>query len=323
MIEDPELRRQLAQTMPPLAALGQPRPAALPRIALFGATLAAALGLFWLAVDVGSGYVAPFVPYDLQRRLGESVAEDLIGRPAALPGARRAGGDQRAGHAAGQGGRLSASGQRAHREGRAGQRLHPAGRHPRLLFRPDRPRARRQRAGRRAGARDGSRHALSRDQGAGAAVRRRAAAEVDDRRLLRPRHASARAAACCWRCATAAASSATPTPPRWSCSRSSACAPTALRRFFERMLEKQPDDMASVIGIWSSHPPTAERIAATRRPPTGPPAFSDAQWAALQAVCGPQERLRHPIGPTGSHLLQCRQRTDSKSATGRSLCRLQ
>ena len=39
--------------------------------------------------------------------------------------------------------------------------------------------------------------------------------------------------------------------------------------FFEQMLEKQPDDMASLIGIWSSHPPTAERIAATRRPATG------------------------------------------------------
>ena len=44
-------------------------------------------------------------------------------------------------------------------------------------------------------------------------------------------------------------------------------------RFFERMLEKQPVDMASVIGIWSSHPPTAERIAATRRPATGAARF--------------------------------------------------
>ena len=70
-------------------------------------------------------------------------------------------------------------------------------------------------------------------------------------------------------------------------------------RFFERMLEKQPVDMASVIGIWSSHPPTAERIAATRRPPTGAPAFSDAQWAALQSVCGPKERTPAPDRPKG------------------------
>jgi len=42
-----------------------------------------------------------------------------------------------------------------------------------------------------------------------------------------------------------------------------------------------------VAGIWSTHPPTAERIAATKRPPTGQPAFSDEEWAALKAVCGP------------------------------------
>ena len=131
--------------------------------------------------------------------------------------------------------------------------------------------ARRQRGGRRAGARDGSRHALSRDQGAGAAVRRRAAAEVDDRRLLRSRHRRRRAAACCWRCATAAASSATPTPPRVELLEKLGLRADGVSRFFERMLEKQPVDMASVIGIWSSHPPTAERIAATRRPATGRP----------------------------------------------------
>jgi Zn-dependent protease with chaperone function len=55
--------------------------------------------------------------------------------------------------------------------------------------------------------------------------------------------------------------------------------------FFERMLENQPGDMAAAIGIWSSHPPTRERIEATRRPATGKPAFSDAEWAALRAAC--------------------------------------
>jgi predicted Zn-dependent protease len=56
--------------------------------------------------------------------------------------------------------------------------------------------------------------------------------------------------------------------------------------FFERMLEDQPRDAAALIGIWSSHPPTAERIAATRRPATGTPAFSDAQWQSLRTICG-------------------------------------
>jgi len=55
--------------------------------------------------------------------------------------------------------------------------------------------------------------------------------------------------------------------------------------FFQRMLEERPGDVAAMIGIWSSHPPTAERIAATRRPAAGKPAFSDAEWQSLRAIC--------------------------------------
>ena len=55
--------------------------------------------------------------------------------------------------------------------------------------------------------------------------------------------------------------------------------------FFEQMMDKESTDMAAAAGIWSSHPPTAERIAATKRPPTGKPAFTDAEWKALRNVC--------------------------------------
>ena len=55
--------------------------------------------------------------------------------------------------------------------------------------------------------------------------------------------------------------------------------------FFEKMLEKEPKDMADAAGIWSSHPPTNERIAATRRPATGRSAFTDAEWRAVRNVC--------------------------------------
>jgi hypothetical protein len=51
------------------------------------------------------------------------------------------------------------------------------------------------------------------------------------------------------------------------------------------MLEKEPKDLAAAAGIWSSHPPTNERIAATRRPATGRPAFTDAEWRAVRNVC--------------------------------------
>jgi predicted Zn-dependent protease len=64
--------------------------------------------------------------------------------------------------------------------------------------------------------------------------------------------------------------------------------------FFERLLEQQPRDAAAIAGIWSSHPPTAERVAATRRPATGRPAFSDTEWAALRAACGPRQQPATP-----------------------------
>jgi len=65
--------------------------------------------------------------------------------------------------------------------------------------------------------------------------------------------------------------------------------------FFADLMEKQPTDLAAAAGIWSSHPPTAERIAATKRPPRGREPFSDAEWRALKSVCkadGNQGRTR-------------------------------
>jgi len=55
--------------------------------------------------------------------------------------------------------------------------------------------------------------------------------------------------------------------------------------FFEQMLAKEPKDSAAVAGIWSSHPPTTERINATRRPSSGTPPFTDAEWKAVRNVC--------------------------------------
>jgi predicted Zn-dependent protease len=72
--------------------------------------------------------------------------------------------------------------------------------------------------------------------------------------------------------------------------------------FFSDMMKDQPTDMAAIAGIWSSHPPTAERIAATKRPATGKPAFSDAEWRALRSVCATS---------TGSDIGRTRQRPES------------
>lgn len=296
VIEDGELRRQLALAMPPLAALGRPRSAAAPRIALFGATLAAALGLFWLAIDVGSEWVAPFVPYDLQRRLGESVAGDLTGSQPLCTG--------RDGLAAinGLANRLAKAGNYPHpvqvrivKGGPVNAYTLPGGI---LVFYSDLIDL----------ARDGNEvagvlahemghvthyHAikgLARQYGMDQLLKSMTGGFSDLGTVgsggglllaLRngrafERDADATGVAMLEKLGLRA---------------------DGVAAFFERMMENQPRDAAAIAGIWSSHPPTAERIAATRRPASGVPAFSDAQWAALKAVCGPREPKQVPERP--------------------------
>ncbi|TWT14023.1 M48 family metallopeptidase [Reyranella sp. CPCC 100927] len=48
---------------------------------------------------------------------------------------------------------------------------------------------------------------------------------------------------------------------------------------------KAPRDAAEEAGILSTHPPTRERLEATKRPTTGAPAMSASEWQALRAVC--------------------------------------
>ncbi|HKU98341.1 MAG TPA: M48 family metallopeptidase [Vineibacter sp.] len=47
----------------------------------------------------------------------------------------------------------------------------------------------------------------------------------------------------------------------------------------------KPRDAAEEAGILSTHPPTRERLEATKRPPTGEPAMTAREWQALRAVC--------------------------------------
>jgi len=70
VVDDPELRRQLASLVPQLAPLAGTRVPPIRRIAAFGATFAVLIGLFWLAVDYGTEYAAPLLPYSLQVKLG-------------------------------------------------------------------------------------------------------------------------------------------------------------------------------------------------------------------------------------------------------------
>jgi Zn-dependent protease with chaperone function len=284
VIEDAELRRQLALTMPPLAPLAKPRPSATLGIGLFGAALVAAVGLVWLAIDFGTDYLAPFVPHNLQHRVGETVAEELVGQQPLCTG--------RAGLAAinGLANRLAKAADYPHpvqvrivKGGPVNAFTLPGGV---LVFYSDLIDK----------AHDGDEVAgvlahemghvthyhpikgLARQFGIEQVLRSMTGGFSDlgtvgqgGSLLLAMRNgraferdADGTGVALLEKLGLRA---------------------DGMSRFFERMLEDHPTDMATTIGIWSSHPPTAERIAATRRPASGKPAFSDAQWAALRHVC--------------------------------------
>jgi beta-barrel assembly-enhancing protease len=292
VIDDAELRHQLAQSMPALSALGRPRSKAAPRIALFGATLATALGLFWLAIDVGSSSIAPYVPYDLQHRLGASVAGDLIGQQPLCQG--------RAGLAAinGLATRLAEAADYPHpvevrvvKGGPVNAFTLPGGI---LVFYSDlidRARNGNEVAGVLAHEMGHVTHhhaikGLARQFGIDQLLKAMTGGFSDLGTIgqggslllaLRngrsfERDADATGVELLEKLGLRA---------------------DGIASFFERMLENQPDDAAAMIGIWSSHPPTKERIAATRRPATGKPAFSEAEWQSLRAICsGPSSAPR-------------------------------
>lgn len=59
-----------------------------------------------------------------------------------------------------------------------------------------------------------------------------------------------------------------------------------LARFFSKILDEHGGkDGAQQMGVFSTHPPTRERIEATRRPATGAPPMSAREWQALRTVC--------------------------------------
>ena len=166
------------------------------------------------------------MPYDLQRRLGESVAEDLIGEQPLCPGRAGLAAINGLANAPGQGRRLSASGQvEIVKGGPVNAFTLPGGI---LVFYSDLIDL----------ARDGNEVAGVLAHEMGHVMHYHAikglARQFGIDQLLKSMTGGfsdlgtvGQAAACCWRCATAAASSATPTPPASSCCRSSACAPTA------------------------------------------------------------------------------------------------
>jgi Zn-dependent protease with chaperone function len=285
MLEDPELRRQIALAVPQLAKLAAPKPSAPGRIAIFGTTFAALLALFWVGIDYGSEFAATLVPYSLQARLGDSVLKQLTAghqlctNPEGLAAIN------------GLADRLAKAANYDHpvkvtiiRGGPVNAFTLPGGQ---VLIYSDLI----------AKAHDGNEVAGVLAHEMGHAVHYHSmkglARQYGFNQLLRimtggysdvgtvgsggglllalsngrnfERDADATGIALLEKLGLRA---------------------DGMAQFFGDLQKSQPKDAAAVAGIWSTHPPTDERIAATKRPATGEPAFSEQQWASLRAVCG-------------------------------------
>ena len=284
VIEDPELRRQLSLSVPKLEPLARERPAAGKRILQFGAALAIAVPAFWGALELGSEQLAPLVPHFLQAKLGEAVRDELIeGKElckgtAGLAAINRLANDL--GRAAGhphpitvnivKGGPVNAFtlpgdilvfysdliAQAKDSSQVAGVLAHEIG-HA-VHFHPIKGLTRQYGL-------DVLLHSLTGGfsdigtvtQGGGLLLALRNGRAFE-------RQADATGVELLEKLGVRA---------------------DGVASFFEQLMGKETSDTAKALGIWSSHPPTSERIEATRRPATGRPAFTEREWAALRSVC--------------------------------------
>jgi len=285
VIEDPDLRRELAGLVPQLAPLVTAPGSAGRRIAGFGAALVALVGLFWLAVDYGTEYIAPILPYSLQVALGESVFDELTGQKEQCHGEAGLealnGLANRLAEAAGypheitvhvvKGGPVNAYtlpggilvfygdliGQARDSAQVAGVMAHEIG-HV-VHFHPTK--------------------GLLRQYGIDLLTKLVTGGYSDTVSTL----ASGGNVLLALRNGRAFERQADATGV--ALLEKLGLRADGVSSFFEQMRETQPTDFAAAAGIWSSHPPTADRIEATRRPATGRPAFTDAEWQAVRDVC--------------------------------------
>ncbi|MBM3645787.1 MAG: M48 family metallopeptidase [Alphaproteobacteria bacterium] len=285
IVEDEPMRRQLAGALPALRALGTPKPSAAGRVAFFAPCLAALAALFWGAIDYGAEHVAPLAPHSWQVSLGESVLNEITESEKVCRG--EAGLDaindlaNRLAEVAGYPHEVVVH---VVEGGPANAFALPGGV---LVFYSDLIDQ----------ARDGSEVAGVLAHEIGHVVRYHSMKAI-------ARHYGIDLLL---KVVTGGYSDALNTLTsggglllalrngRAAEREADAIGVELLERlgmradgvagFFGRMLKDDGADAAEQAGILSSHPPTRERIEATRRPATGTPPFSDAQWRALRSVC--------------------------------------
>jgi beta-barrel assembly-enhancing protease len=283
IVVDPALRAELARVAY-LAALDAPRPRVAPRVLKLGAALVALVAVFWGIVDYGSQYAAPLVPYRLQARLGREVRSELLTGRTICTG--------REGLAAinGLANRLARTGELGHsvgvtivKGGPVNAFTLPGGY---LVFYSDLIDQ----------AQDGQEvggvlaheigHAVNehpmqgmvRQYGVNLLLRLLTGGYSDLGTL-----GSGGSLLLALRNGREFERQADATGIRLLEKRGLRA--DGMSRFFAQLMEHEPKDAALSLGIWSDHPPTAERIAATRRSATGQPDFTDQEWKALRSVC--------------------------------------
>ena len=283
-IEDAAQRQALGNAVPEIARLGARRPSAAGRILQFGAGLVVAIALFWAGLQAGGDALAPLVPQALQARLGENVYAGLVGkRPLCEGRAGLAAVNLFAGRLAAQAGYDRPISVRVVKGGPINAFTLPGGiviLYSALIDR----------------AADGNElggviaheigHAvhyhpikgLARQYGTEQILKAITGGYSDIGTLgsggslllaLRngrqfEREADSTGVALLEGLGLRA---------------------DGMSRFFEELLKSEPHDPAAVGGIWSDHPPTAERVAATRRAPIGAPDFTEADWQAIRTMC--------------------------------------
>jgi Zn-dependent protease with chaperone function len=285
IVEDPELRRQLAGWVPALASLVRAPAPVTQRLAGFGTTLVALVALFWFAVDYGSEYLAPLLPYRLQAKLGETVYDELTADKTECHGRQG----------------LAAINGLANRLAKAADYRHPVTVHVIkggpvnaytlpggiLVFYSDLV-------------------DQAKDEAQVAGVLAHEIGHVvhyhPTKGLIRQYGLDLIGKLVSGGYSDVVSTMASGGNVLLALQNGRAFEREAdatgidlleklglradgVSSFFEQMMAKEPQDAAAAAGIWSSHPPTAERIAATKRPPAGKPPFSDAEWRALRNVC--------------------------------------
>lgn len=284
VIEDAAWRKQLASLVPALKPLALEPARIAPRLGAYSLAIVALIGLFWSAVEYGTGYAAPLLPYSWQVKLGETVLDQLIADEEECTGkaglaainrlandlAREAGYEREVTVHVVKGGPVNAFTlpgsilvfysdliDQATSTQVAGVLAHEIG-HV-VHYHPTK--------------------GLVRAYGMDLLIRLLSGGYSD----VLSTFGTGGTALLAMRNGRAFEREADETGVRLL--EKGGLRADGVSTFFEQMLKEKPGDAATEAGIWSSHPPTQERIAATKRPPTGKLPFTTAEWQALKNVC--------------------------------------